>query len=237
MTAVSTRLKRIRKNNPIYEILQAKIIGMSLKPGERISENALAEEYGVGRGIIRDVVSQLSEERLVEVFPQRGTEISRLSLNRIRQAVYAHSVLEQALVKEICKKQISESTMDKIQQILTTPDESQQSDDAFNMILRNRQIQYLLMQETGREAMLDVYRTLDGDLLRVYYLQYSIFNYQVSMSTLRGAEHARMEGELLLSNIKAGNADVAALICSNHYNSVLWRADSLRGIYPQYFTD
>ena len=72
--------------------------------------------------------------------------------------------------------------------------------------------------------------------MRVNYLQYSTFNFKVYMSSLTRWEHTQVEGRLLVDNIMRRDAEAASLICSNHFNTILWNMDTLQGIYPQFFS-
>ena len=72
----------------LYRRLRDAILGADYKPGEPLSENALAQRFGVSRTPVRDALARLSDEGLVEVFPQRGSAVSRISADRVRQLVH-----------------------------------------------------------------------------------------------------------------------------------------------------
>lgn len=51
-----------------------------LLPGERINEQALAQKLGVGRATAREALRSLEQVGLVQIIPNRGAEVRRLSL-------------------------------------------------------------------------------------------------------------------------------------------------------------
>ena len=51
----------------VARVLRQRIVRGELAPGARITEEALAEEFSVSRGPVRDALTQLSFEKLVEV--------------------------------------------------------------------------------------------------------------------------------------------------------------------------
>ena len=59
----------------IYGILKEKIQFLEMKPGERIIEAELSEQYGVSRTPVREALKRLEEEGFVDIYPQRGTYV------------------------------------------------------------------------------------------------------------------------------------------------------------------
>jgi DNA-binding GntR family transcriptional regulator len=76
-------------------VLRQRIVRGELAPGARITEEALAEEFDVSRGPIRDALTQLSFEKLVEVQRPRGVYIVGLSPDDVEQLYSLRGALEQ----------------------------------------------------------------------------------------------------------------------------------------------
>ena len=66
-----------------YRILRNAIMYLELKPGQAISEVELAEALNISRTPIREVLTQLKEENLVEVISQVGTYVNKSNLQLI----------------------------------------------------------------------------------------------------------------------------------------------------------
>ena len=64
-------------------------------PGARLTEEALAEEFAVSRGPVRDALTQLSFEKLVEVQRPRGVYIVGLTSDDVDQLYSLRGALEQ----------------------------------------------------------------------------------------------------------------------------------------------
>lgn len=220
----------------IYNQLRMQILQLDIRPGERLSENILSSQMNASRTMVRDALSRLVEEGYIVVYPQRGTEVTLLDSERIRQAVLSHSVLEQAIIKEICIQGLDESQLEQLEEVLSYQKYEANENNPINFIIVEKQLSYLLSIYCGREYVWEFFRTMDSDLLRLNYLQYTTFNYKTDMSSLTSLEYVQVEGRLLLDNLKRKDAEAAGLICANHYNSILWNAGTLRGIYPQYFS-
>lgn len=235
MTKAAVSIGAAGGRNTVYELLRNGILSMNIKPGEMLSENTLSAQFSVGRVRVRDALAQLAEEGYIVVYPQRGTEVTMIDIGRLRQAVNAHVVLEQAVIRELCSRKLTKKQGMKLTEVLQFQKGKGIKDNPLELLGAERQFAYLLASFCGREHIWKIYRTLDCDLLRVSYLRYSTFNYQMFMHSLNSWENTQVEERLLLDNIRRGEAEAAALICSNHFNTILQDADSLRRIHPQYF--
>ena len=64
-----------------------------------MSEKEIAEAYGVSRTPVREAVLRLSEERLVDIYPQYGTFVARISLETLKDAMVIREALERVAVR------------------------------------------------------------------------------------------------------------------------------------------
>ncbi|GGF24981.1 GntR family transcriptional regulator [Aliidongia dinghuensis] len=84
----------------IYETLRKEIVGLQLLPGARLSENELALRFRTSRTPVREALFRLVDEGLIEVRPQRGSFVSRISLKGVKRARFIRSALELAIIRE-----------------------------------------------------------------------------------------------------------------------------------------
>lgn len=227
---------KVDQRNYIYNQLRRQILNMDILPGEKLSENTLASQMNASRPMVRDALSRLVEEGYIVVYPQRGTEVTLLDSERIRQAVFSYTVLEQAMIEDICRRGLTKHQISQLEAVLEDQKSEAGKGNLIDFLIVEQSLHYLLSTFCGREYVWEVYRTLDCDLLRLNYLQYTTFNYKTDMSSLTSQEHVQVEGRLLLDNLRRRDADAACLICANHFNTVLWNAGTLREIYPQFFS-
>src|SRR4051794_15072645 len=67
----------------IYAAVRDAIVSAELEPGRQISENELAAQLGVSRTPVREAFARLRDDRLVEIVPQLGTFVSRISVTGV----------------------------------------------------------------------------------------------------------------------------------------------------------
>src|SRR6185312_2595757 len=82
-----------------YDALRASIVALERTPGQRLSEAELARDLGVSRTPVREAIIQLRADGLVEVTPQLGSFVSKISLRNVREAQFAREALECAAVR------------------------------------------------------------------------------------------------------------------------------------------
>lgn len=82
----------------VADILRRRIVRGELTQGDRLTEEGVAEEFGVSRGPVRDAVSLLVHEGLVETRRPRGIYIRGLTLDDIEQLYSLRGALEQLAV-------------------------------------------------------------------------------------------------------------------------------------------
>lgn len=79
----------------VANVLRRRIVHGELAPGERITEEGLAEEFSVSRGPVRDAITQLSFEKLVEVHRPRGIYVTGLTRDDVDELYSLRGALEQ----------------------------------------------------------------------------------------------------------------------------------------------
>lgn len=78
----------------VADVLRQRIVRGELLPGARLVEEAVAEEFAVSRGPVRDAFTQLSFERLVEVRKPAGVFVIGLTLDDVEQLYSLRGALE-----------------------------------------------------------------------------------------------------------------------------------------------
>ena len=83
----------------IHSDLRAELVSLRRRPGEAISEAEIALAYGVSRTPVREAILKLSDEGLVEIFPQSGILVSRIPLAALPEAIIIRKALEETTAR------------------------------------------------------------------------------------------------------------------------------------------
>lgn len=80
----------------IYNDLRKKIIDFELVPGTLISVYDISKDMGISRTPVREAFIRLAGESLVEIQPQRKSNVSLIDMQRVSQECFFRVGLEQA---------------------------------------------------------------------------------------------------------------------------------------------
>lgn len=83
----------------VFEDLRRRIITLELEPGAAINRAALQASYGLSSTPVRDALTRLAEEGLVEIFPQSATRVALIDIAAARQAQFLRRAVEQEAVR------------------------------------------------------------------------------------------------------------------------------------------
>jgi DNA-binding GntR family transcriptional regulator len=67
----------------MFNILRDRILYMEYQPGQILNENMLAQEFGVSRSPVRNVLNRLEWEQLVRIIPRTGSMVTEIEFNKI----------------------------------------------------------------------------------------------------------------------------------------------------------
>lgn len=100
-----------QQDRSIYRVLRRDVVTLRLKPGMRLSENELAARFGTSRAPVREALIRLAEEGLIDVRPQRGSFVSRISLAAMEQARLVREALEVVIIRRAAEAKLSKSAL------------------------------------------------------------------------------------------------------------------------------
>ena len=84
--------------------LRHAIVTMRLKPGEKLSEQEIADRFGVSRQPVREAFIKLAEAGLLKVLPQRGTLVVKISIAAVEDARFIREAIECAVTREAARR-------------------------------------------------------------------------------------------------------------------------------------
>lgn len=101
----------------VYQYLRSSIIGLQVKPGQTININELSDFLKVSRSPIRDALIQLAKDGLVTTTPQKGTIVSKIDIQRVRDERFMRSCIEERVLGEFLES-YQESDIEALKDLL-----------------------------------------------------------------------------------------------------------------------
>lgn len=88
----------------VYDYVQEKIISKTYFPGNRITEEELACELSTSRTTVRSAISKLQNDGFIEIIPNKGSYVSKPTVEDMYHVYEIRKVLEQEAVKRAIQR-------------------------------------------------------------------------------------------------------------------------------------
>lgn len=86
-------------NQQIYRILRRDIVHCLIAPGTPLSEKEISVRFAVSRQPVREAFIKLAENGLIQIRPQRGSYVNKISLSGVRNGCFVRQAIECAVVR------------------------------------------------------------------------------------------------------------------------------------------
>ena len=93
-------MKRTYSVDEIYQILEAELVSLTIKPGDIISENSLCQRFDVSRTPIRSVLQRLEQNGFVNIIPHKGSAVTPIDLDIANQMIYERVAIESMVLRD-----------------------------------------------------------------------------------------------------------------------------------------
>ncbi|WP_300393851.1 GntR family transcriptional regulator [Fusobacterium sp.] len=101
---VTNKSKGENSKQYTYRVLKDNIMNLSLEPGATISEIEISQALNVSRTPVREAIVKLKEEKLINVFPQKGSIVSKMNLKLIEEAAFLREICDKEMLKIVCSR-------------------------------------------------------------------------------------------------------------------------------------
>jgi DNA-binding GntR family transcriptional regulator len=197
---ISTRLEEIR------EQVRSMIETGQLKPGERINEQALAGQLGVGRSSAREALRSLERTGLVRIVPNRGAEVCQVTLEEALDLYDIRSGLARATGR-LAAARLSPADEAALTGLTERMAQALTARDGDTYSLLNTEFHRCLMATTRSPRLIEVNAAIESELR--LYLHKGVYTHAQMQAS--HDEHLR-----LLEAVCQGRAHDAAEAFESH---------------------
>jgi DNA-binding GntR family transcriptional regulator len=229
---ISPRKENENSREYAYRIIRQNIMTMQLLPGSVLSEAVLSEQLGMSRTPVHEALSLLKNEWLVDIFPQRGSSVSLIRIEYIKEGYAMRRMLEADIVRELAGH-LSADQMGKLsenlqQQAQAANTGSYERPDSEFLLLDN-QFHELLYHFGGYDRIWTAMHAVTSHYDRVRYLD-TVLNHVDQEDIL--LEHRQIYNCLLIGI--APTVDLDAQI-TRHLGRFLEGFQHITDAFPTYF--
>jgi DNA-binding GntR family transcriptional regulator len=192
-----------------YERLERAIMEGEIKPGDRLSESALARRYGISRGPLREAIGQLEGRRLVERKSNLGARVVSLSNTDLIDILVIRESLE-GLACRMAATRVPPAQIAKLEDLLSAhaDTEAVKSDRGYFQGSGDADFHQVIISACGNNRLIGL---LGGEL----YPLLRLYRHQMSMRPGRPAA-ALKEHRAVLFALKLGDSDKAEVAMRAH---------------------
>ena len=198
-----------------------------------INEAELSDQLEMSRTPIREALILLKEEGLVDIVPQKGSNVSYISRSGVREGYFMRCVLESVMIQELASKLSNDqiyrlkSNLTLQEEVLRTSPETKSTD----FFLLDDQLHRLIYEFSGRERMWESTHKVCTHYDRIRFLD-TVANNVDELLILE--QHKALYYYLMIGIPE--NVDINHF-CKAHMGRWLEHAQYMLSTYPDYFID
>lgn len=159
-----TRVERMRLHDTVVTHLRNLIVEGALAPGMKLNERELCETLGISRTPLREAMKVLAAEGLIEIAPNRGAFVSRMSDTEIWESFEVMSGLE-AMSGELAAVRITPVEIAEIKALHYAMIACRAQNDLPGYYSRNQTIHNKLNEAARNSVLRQTYQSINRRLL------------------------------------------------------------------------
>jgi DNA-binding GntR family transcriptional regulator len=155
----SARIVRRSLHAELVGEIRAMIVEGTLAPGDKIAEQALSDRFGVSRTPLREALKFLAAEGLVQLLPNRGAIVARITAKEIDELFPILGTLE-ALAGELALANATDADIAGLRRLHEAMIARYRAGKQIPYLKLNRQFHEALFRLARNDALMDMYRQL-----------------------------------------------------------------------------
>jgi len=189
----------------VYNKIKDKILTCEYQPGQLVSEKEIVEEFNTSRTPVREALSMLSGQGLIEIIYNKGIQISPLSVKKVNEVYELRRMLEPLSIKYALKF-IRPVDIDNLFELDKNLRESVEKEDVLSIFKNGMDVHLYIAQLAHNKTLFEHLKLLRDESYRsqVYYLK----NYLGICSNEKKIE--------ILEPIKNGHRDLTIALSENN---------------------
>jgi DNA-binding GntR family transcriptional regulator len=177
-----------------HEILLGKLL-----PGAVVSERELASRFEMSKTPIREAITQVCREGLMQRLPGRGYLVSPITIKEIHDLFDMRVIIEQATIRKFITKP-SPKHLQKLKEISTISYEPDNPESEVEFLEGNREFHLTLAEASGNIRLVQTLESIMIEMERLFHLGLRVGDYSTEM---------REEHQGLVAAIEEGDLDHA----------------------------
>jgi len=199
-----------------YNIIKERIILCEYPPNALLNEERLKEELNISRTPIRDALSRLEQESLIQILPKRGITVKSISTDDVEHVFEMRMLIEPYAIKKYGKAM----DRDILGDLETFFKKKYEENNSKIIYERDDEFHHLIVNASKNTFLIEAYRSVYIQNVRL-----RIINGNLGKDRLEKSQKEHLE---IAKFCLKGNWDKAAILMNEHlmisreisYNSI-----------------
>lgn len=199
-------------NQQIYRFLRQDIVTCVIHPGSLLSEKEVSSRFNVSRQPVREAFIKLAEAGLVQILPQRGTFVRKISAQRVADGRFIREAVEIAVVRRAATEAAPAALM-ALEHNLQLQKMVAQRHDMQAFLLLDDEFHLLIAQSINCELAWETVENIKATMDRVRFL---------TLSKVSPPESLIEQHEEILRMLRNKDADGAEQAMRQHLQEMIF---------------
>ncbi|HKT96214.1 MAG TPA: GntR family transcriptional regulator [Paraburkholderia sp.] len=209
----------------IYRALRQAIFAGQMVPGTPLSEKEVSDMFHVSRQPVREAFIKLVEAGVLQVLPQRGTFVKRISPRRVREGRFIREAIETAVVRKAAQH-ITDGQLKQLADNLRDQRVAAKANDTAAFLALDEAFHCTIAQTIDCAAAWDAIQDIKAQMDRVRYL---------SLPDDSPLDHLIKQHAKILAALRAHDPDAAEAAMRAHLREILVTFGPIAARNPAWF--
>jgi DNA-binding GntR family transcriptional regulator len=184
--------------------LRRRIVDGDYAQGERLTENRLADDFGVSRNPVREALRVVETEGFVQILPRRGAVVATIDQSAVRDLFAVREQLE-TLAAGLAAERATEQDVTRLRTLLDEASAATESNDLNRVAELNSALHLAVIEISGNRWLVSISAAM-------YHHVHWVFR----VGAPRRAPHSWVEHIRLIDAIAAGDRPAAIEAARRH---------------------
>jgi len=156
----------MKKN--VYQIMRERLLYLDYKPGQILNEKVLAQEFGMSRSPIKDVMNRLEWDQLVRVIPRTGSMVTEIEFSKVMNIYQVRFEIE-AFEARLAGEQFSSRHSSKLKDLYDNCTKLLEKKNCKALAQIDASLRDILHDAAGNPVLAEVSDRLYSQTFRLWY--------------------------------------------------------------------
>ena len=213
-------------NQQIYKILRRAIITCQILPGVSLSEKEISAQFKVSRQPVREAFIKLAEANLVQILPQRGTFVTKISAKKVLEGQFIREAVECAVIRRAAIE-AGQEDIQKLSDNLKEQKEAVKQKDDRLFLVKDDEFHQILINIIDCPMAWETVENIKAMMDRVRFL---------TLEEVTPPEILIKQHENILNALEEHDSNAAVLALQEHLRAILGSVQVILAKNTDWFT-